>query len=87
MKPRNENAIVAALPKGLRAKDKIERRRATREPVGRVEEDGSYRTRGGGRYDPDKRQVNPGIGQSLFARKLAARRGPSGLIEDRRRRP
>lgn len=53
MKPRNEKAIVAALPKGLRAKDRIEQRRASREPAGRVEEDGSYRTRGGLVYDPD----------------------------------
>lgn len=53
MKPRNEKAIVATLPKGLRAKDRIEQRRATREPAGRVEEDGSYRTRGGLVYDPD----------------------------------
>lgn len=46
-----------AVTQALAAKSKIEQRRATREPAGRVEEDGSYTTRDGRRYDPEERRL------------------------------
>lgn len=43
---------------GLAAKDLVERRLGAL-PAGRVEEDGSYRTRDGRTYDPELRGLRP----------------------------
>lgn len=84
MKKRKRSPLAAGLA-ALAAKDTIEGYYA-RQPAGRVEEDGSYRTRAGGSYDPETRTVSQGIGSSAFARRIFAKSGPTARIDDRRKR-